>query len=254
MTQIDPIYRQGPAPRADGGQAQPRERLAQANPARHAGMAFANGSRSPEEFARAARHSRRVRFLKLALPIGGGLSMAIIIVAYLYSIFSLPSIDPGEARVADGKLVMSNPKISGADSNNRPYTLTADRAVQDAGNPTRVTLEKIDGQFAIDDDNVAAVQAGMGVYDSVKKTLVLSGTVAVDTRDGMSIRMEGASIDIETGRLTTDQPVSVDTGRAQVRSQSLTVGDEGKRIIFDKGVRMTLNPIDPEKAAGAQSN
>jgi lipopolysaccharide export system protein LptC len=254
LTQIDPIYRQGHVPRADGGQMQPSGRLPQGTTARHAGMVFGTGSRSPEEFARAARHSRRVRFLKLALPIGGAASMMIIVAAYLYSLFSLPSIDPGEARVADGKLVMSNPKISGADSNNRPYTLTADRAVQDANNPTRVTLEKIAGKFSIDDDNAADVKAGTGVYDSVKKTLVLSGKVAVDTGDGMSIRMEGASIDIETGRLTTDQPVSVDTGRAQVRSQSLIVEDEGKRIVFDKGVRMTLNPIDPQKAAGAQPN
>jgi lipopolysaccharide export system protein LptC len=254
LTQIDPIYRQGNAPRADGGQIQQSVRAPHEMEARHAGMAFATGSRSPEEFARAARHSRRVRFLKLALPIGGAASMAIIIAAYLFSVFSLPSIDPGEAKIADGKLVMNNPKISGADSNNRPYTLTADRAVQDAAKPTRVTLEKIAGELSIDDKRRASVQAGTGVYDSIEKTLVLSGKVAVDTKDGMSIRMEGASIDIETGRLTTDQPVSVDTGRAQVRSDSLTVEDEGKRIIFERGVRMTLNPIDPEKASGAQPN
>jgi lipopolysaccharide export system protein LptC len=249
LTQIDPLHRYGQAPRADGGAVPQRDR---ATAGRHAGMAFAPTGRSPEEFARAARHSRRVRFLKLALPIGGGAAMAIIIAAYLYSLFSLPAIDPGEARIADGKLVMNNPKISGADSNNRPYTLTADRAVQDAAKPTRVTLEKIAGEFSIDDENIAAVQAGAGIYDSIEKTLVLSGMVAVDTKDGMSIRMEGASIDIETGRLTSDQAVSVDTGRAQVRSDSLIVEDEGRRIIFDKGVRMTLNPIDPAKAAGAQ--
>ncbi|MCU0790632.1 MAG: hypothetical protein MUE79_06220, partial [Nitratireductor sp.] len=99
------------------------------------GMAFMAAGRSPEEFARAQRHSRRVRFLKLALPVGGALSIILLIVAYAVSQFALPSIDPGEARVMDGKLVMNNPKITGTDSQNRPYSLTAVRAVQDAEKP-----------------------------------------------------------------------------------------------------------------------
>ena len=77
--------------------------------------------------------------------------MAIIIAAYLYSLFSLPAIDPGEARIADGKLVMNNPKISGADSNNRPYTLTAVRAVQDAAKQAKdfndAEMQKVTSAF-----------------------------------------------------------------------------------------------------------
>lgn len=211
-------------------------------------MDFMSAGRSPEEFARAQRHSRRVRFLKFALPVGGVLSIVLLIVAYVVSQFALPSIDPGEARVMDGKLVMNNPKISGTDSQNRPYSLTALRAVQDAEKPTRVTLENIEGSLTIDEDNSAAVSAGQGIYDSIAKTLDLSGKVAVDTKDGMSLRLEGASIDIEAGTLKTDQSVSIDTGRAQITAQSLTVADKGKTIIFENNVKMTLQPIDPEKA------
>jgi len=229
--------------------AQPGQRVT-----RGGDMAFVTSTRSSEEFARAARHSQRVRFLKRALPIGGGAAIVILMAAYLFSMFALPGIDPGEARIVDGKLVMKNPKISGSDSGKRPYTLTADKAVQDALKPTRITLEKIEGRISIDDSNTADVIAGIGIYDSLEKTLLLSDSVSVDTADGMSIRMEGASIDIESGSLTTDRPVSVDTGRVQVSADSLTVEDEGKRIIFENRVRMTLQPIDPAKAAGAKAN
>jgi lipopolysaccharide export system protein LptC len=217
-------------------------------------MAFMSAGRSPEEFARAQRHSRRVRFLKLALPIGGVLSILLLIGAYAVSQFALPSIDPGEARIMDGKLVMNNPKISGSDSQNRPYHLSADRAVQDASKPTRVTLENIKGDLTIDAENSAAVTAGQGVYDSIAKTLVLSGKVAVDTRDGMSLRLEGASIDIGEGTLKSDQPVAIDTGRAQISADSVTVSDQGNVIVFEKRVRMTLQPIDPALAAQNAKN
>jgi lipopolysaccharide export system protein LptC len=218
-----------------------------------AGMAFMTAGRSPAEFERAQRHSRRVRFLKLALPLGGSLTIVLIIAAYVYSQLALPSIDPGEAQIVDGKLVMNNPKIAGTDSKNRPYNLTAVRAVQDAQRPTRITLETIEGNLTIDDKNSAAVTAGVGIYDSVAKTLDLSGKVAVDTKDGMSLRMEGASIDIESGRLVTKEPVLIDTGRARISAQSLTVEDKGNRIIFENRVRMTLMPIDPKEAARKKS-
>ncbi len=208
-----------------------------------------SAGRSPEEFALAQRHSRRVRFLKLALPLGGVLASLIIIGAWIASQFALPSIDPGEARIMDGKLVMNNPRIAGTDSQDRPYSLTAVRAVQDAQRPTRVTLEQISGNLAIDDANSADVTAGVGVYDSIDKTLELTGNVAVDTKDGMALRLEGASIDIGAGTLSTDKAVSIDTGRAKITANSLTVSDKGKKIVFENKVRMTILPIDPEQAA-----
>ncbi len=149
----------------------------------------------------------------------------------------------------DGKLVMNNPRIAGTDSQERPYSLTAVRAVQNAQKPTQVTLEQITGNLAIDDTNSADVTAGIGVYDSIAKTLELSGNVAVDTKDGMALRLEGASIDIGAGTLSTDKPVSIDTGRAKITANSLTVSDKGKKIVFENKVRMTILPIDPEQAA-----
>lgn len=209
---------------------------------------FASG-RSAEEFARAARHTRRVRFLKRALPFGGGAAIIILIGAYLISQFTLPKIDPGEARVVDGKLVMNNPKITGTDGNQRPYTLSAERAVQDAQKPEVVTLEKISGKLAVDDVNFANVIAGSGIYDTKDKTIVLRDDVKVDTDDGMAIRLKGAAIDIEAGVLSSSEPVSIDTGRAKITAQSVVVSDKGKRIVFENRVKMILQPIDPTNAS-----
>ncbi len=211
---------------------------------------FLTAGRSPAEFARAAKHTSRVRFLKWALPLGGTLTIVALIAVYILSQLSLPQIDPGEAKVVNGQLVMNNPKLAGTDSNNRPYTLSAEKAVQDAEKPTRVMLEKIVGKLSVSETNFARVAAGTGLYDTDAQTLELDGSVSVDTDDGMSIRLEGASIDIDKGRLVSQRPVVVDTGRARVSAQSLIVENKGKTIIFENKVLMILQPIDPEKAAG----
>lgn len=210
--------------------------------------AFLSAGRSPAEFALAARHSRRVRFLKLALPLGGGIACLAIIAMFVASQLILPRLDPGETKIEDGKLVMRNPKLTGTDSNQRPYNLSAEQAVQDAANPSVITLENIVGKLWVDAKNSALVKAGNGIYDSEAKTLQLSGKVAVDTDDGMSIRLLGANIDIGSGRLTSDSEVVVDTGRARVSSNSLVVENNGRTIIFEKRVRMTIQPMDLSRA------
>lgn len=249
LNQNLPIERRPPASGSNGATNAVRPVAAPLRaPLRGSASGFMTAGRSPGEFARAATHSARVRFLKRALPIGGSLAIAVLVAAYLMSQFSLPRIDPGEAAVVDGKLVMNNPKLAGTDPNQRPYTLSAERAVQDAAKPTRVTLEKIEGRLAVSDTNFAKVGAGTGVYDTEARTLELSGQVRVDTDDGMSIRLENAAIDIDKGTLVSNSPVTVDTGRARVSAQSLKVSNKGKSIVFENKVRMLLQPIDPAAA------
>lgn len=211
-------------------------------------LQFVAGRRSAADFARARRHSRMVGLLKVGLPVGGAVSILAIIGALLFAGGRLPSVDIGETKIEDGKLVMDNPELNGTDSNRRPYNLTARKAIQDAETPTRIMLEEIQARLPMSDDAFAVVKAGNGVYDAEGKTLRLGGGVAVDTEDGMSIRLKDAHIDIETGTLDTTQPVVVDTGRAVVSSDTLSVQEKGKRIVFESRVRMTIRPAG---AAGA---
>lgn len=208
-----------------------------------------DGVRSLAEFEKARRHSQRVRFLRKALPYGGAGVLIAMIVVFAASFFSGPSIDLGEARFEDGKLVMRNPALNGTDENSRPYNLTADKAIQDTDAPSRIHLQGINGKLPMTDTEFAVVQAGNGTYDADAKTLLLGGKVAVDTDNGMAIRMEDADIDIGTGSMHTTNPVSVDTGRAKVTADSLTVSENGERIVFENRVRMTLMPAGEEAVA-----
>lgn len=220
-----------------------REGAPTAAPGAERDLGFVSQTRSAAEFERAQRHSRRVKFLKLALPLGGAAAIVLMIVAFVVTQFALPKVQIETARIEDGKLVMANPRLAGSDNNDRPYSLTAERAIQDAAQPTRITLEQISATLPVDGTNAAAITAGLGVYDADAKTLTLSGKVAVDMKDGTTIRLEDASIDIEKGRLTTDSPVAIDAGRAKVTADSLVVEDRGKSIVFERRVRMTLMPI-----------
>ncbi len=208
-------------------------------------------NRTLADFERARRHSQRVAMLKVGLPAFAALTMVVILGTLFFAGSKLPSVDIGSTKIEDGKLVMDNPHLNGTDSNQRPYDLSADRAIQDADQPTRIMLEKIKARLPMTDTSFASVTAGTGIYDADGKTLRLGDAVAVDTEDGMSIRMEDAAIDIESGTMSTQNPVSVDTGRAFVSAETLLVEDKGDKIVFENRVRMTIRPPSGDDKAGA---
>ncbi|MEZ5872911.1 MAG: LPS export ABC transporter periplasmic protein LptC [Nitratireductor sp.] len=218
------------------------------------GLDFMSSGRGAEEFLRAHRHSRLVRFLKLGLPFGAGVVILGIAAATIFSNSRLPDVEIGDTTVVDGKLVMSNPRLDGTDQQNRPYNLTADRAVQDSTKLSRISLESIIGKLPISDNKFAAIKAGTGLYDADTKSLELGGNVSVDTDDGMSIRLRDAQIDMGSGTIKSAQPVEVDIGTANISAQSISVSDKGKTIVFTGSVHMTIQPqkdsVMPPSEAG----
>ena len=86
------------------------------------------------------------------------------------------------------------------------------------------------------------------MYDAEEKTLVLSERVSVLTTDGMQIDLENADVDIAGGILTTQNPIKATSDKADISSNSLVVKENGKRLVFEGAVRITLRPKELKKA------
>ena len=192
-------------------------------------------------FAAARRHSARVRLLKLSLPV---MAVAIVATFVVYSFGSMPggvTIDIGETGFADGKLVMANPKLEGF-SNNRPYSMTAARALQDPGEAELIELEGIDAKLPVDGDNWAMVEAAAGIFDRVKNTLVIDHPVTVTTTDGKTALLQSASLNAKSGSLTTDKPIDIRMEGMHILADSMQILKNGQVLVFDKRVRMNIDP------------
>lgn len=202
-------------------------------------------------FARAEKHSRKVRLLKTALP-ALAVAMAVAFVAYSYraSIPDQVAVSAEGAAYSDGKLVMANPKLDGFTKENRPYKMTAARAIQDFQNEGIVELEGINATLPVDKDNWASVTAPSGIYDRDKNTLVIDSVMTVTTSDGMVAKFKSAQLDIGKGGMKTDEAVDIQLKGGQITSDSLTILENGKVMIFEDRVRMN---IDPRRLKTAQN-
>src|SRR5579871_2740194 len=109
------------------------------NPALQAGI--------EARFAIAARHSRMVRVLRIAVPAAVALAMAAIILVSVFNPFRmlLPQLplEMGNLVVSGTKITMESPHMAGYSSDRRPYEVWANTAIQDVTDPNHVDLKAL---------------------------------------------------------------------------------------------------------------
>ncbi|MGL5116863.1 MAG: LPS export ABC transporter periplasmic protein LptC [Beijerinckiaceae bacterium] len=196
----------------------------------------------------AMRHSRRVRFLRKAIPV---FCAACVVAPAAWSVVAPfartgPDITIGKATVSGSKVTMDAPKLSGFKKDNKAYNLTADSATQDLKAPSIVELNNLNGRMQQTNDSFARVTADWGRFDQGTNRLDLKGTVRVRTDEGYEIDLDSALVDMKSGDMKSLEPVIVRSASGSVSAETVEVLENGKHIIFEGRVRSTFIQTGPE--------
>mgnify|MGYP000695882748 CR=1 FL=1 len=211
------------------------------------------GEARQQAYGRAVAHSGRVRFARIALP-----ALAVVVLAGMGLFMWLSRVAPGVdidlsgSAIRDGKLVMANPKLDGFTADELPYSVRAARAVQDLTGTGVIDLERIQATVPLSPEVEARVLAASGLYDSDANTLDITDSLSLETSDGKRAELDSAAIDLEAGSLTTDRPVNVSMPGVELRADRLRVEDNGKRMLFESGVRLVVQPGAFESVASGE--
>lgn len=195
-----------------------------------------------KDYKRAVRHSRKVRVLKIMLPV-----MAILLVIGFVSFSWYRSVVPEDfvvdkTGIEGGKLVMRNPSMTGQTANGRPYSLTALRAVQDLTTPDIIELEIITADIPVSHDDRAQITAASAHYDKSSEKIVFDSPFNVTTDSGKTASLSNAIVDVANGRFETLDPVSITLPEASIVANTLRMEDSGQTIIFEDMVKVTIDP------------
>jgi lipopolysaccharide export system protein LptC len=219
----------------------------------NAAKGFSAGSRGDFErsYRAALRHSRRVRLLRIGVPIGiVALLLTVIVIDYMPPIggFRLPG-DLGKLVIHGTKITMEQPRLTGFTLDSRAYEFSADAAAQDITKPNLVELEKLHAKVEMQDKSSVAMTADSGVYDVKSEMLTLNDNIHLVSSTGYEGRLSEAVVDIRKGNVVSDQPVAVKMLNGFVNAKRLDIGDNGSVVLFT-GVTMTLQP---GKEAGSEA-
>lgn len=202
-------------------------------------------------YAAARRHSAFVKFLKRAIPVGAGLAVVLMVgFAYFDPFRSIAGLSIGPITLSGSQITMQSPKLTGFRKDGQPYEVIASAATQDAKQPTMVELKDLRGKISLDEKGgLAHLQADIGHFDTQKENLDLKDNVSVKTENGQQIHLKSASVDFKSGKVVSQEPVSVRLQSGTIDAQGLEVLDNGEVLVFTGRVHSVFEKFPDEEDA-----
>jgi lipopolysaccharide export system protein LptC len=204
-------------------------------------------------FAIAARHSRMVRVLRVAVPVAVILSLATIILVSVFNPFRmlLPKlpIDMGNLVVSGSKITMESPHLAGYSTDRRPYEVWAKTATQDVTDPDHVELKPLRGKVLMEDRSTVTLEAVNGLMDTKQQQLDLHKDIYLQTTTGYEAWLSQAFVEMGTGNVTSDEHVDVKWADGKISADKMKITGGGDVIRFDGNVVMNIDKLPPPDTA-----
>ncbi len=211
-------------------------------------------------FAIAARHSRMVRVLRVAVPAAVILAMAAVVAVSIFNPFRmlLPKLplDMGNLVVSGTKITMESPHLAGYTPDQRPYEVWAKTATQDVTDPDHVDLKTLRAKVLMEDrTTMVTLDARNGLMDTKQQLLDLHKDIFLQTSTGYEARLSQAFVDIGKGTVTSEEHVDVKLLNGTLTSDKLRITGGGEIVRFEGNVVMNLDnlgePGQPVDASAA---
>jgi lipopolysaccharide export system protein LptC len=206
-------------------------------------------------FAIAARHSRIVRALRIAVPAAVILSMAAIVLVSIFNPFRLllPKLplDMENLVVSGTKITMESPHMSGYTQDRRPYEVWAKTATQDVTDPDHVELKTLRAKVLMEDQSTVTLDALTGLMDTKQQLLDLHKDIYLQTTTGYEAWLSQAFVDMGKGTVTSDEHVDVKWADGKLSADKLKITDGGEVVRFDGHVVMNIDKLPPPETEPA---
>ncbi|MBX3482637.1 LPS export ABC transporter periplasmic protein LptC [Phenylobacterium sp.] len=188
------------------------------------------------DFERWRRRSRLIRTLRIALPALIALIFAGLVGSVAWSTFNA---QPKTARGGDEPIRLVNPRFVGRDDKGRAFVLTADSAIRDRLDYSRVILKK--PALVLDENGPEQmrINGADGVFHEQSGKLELSNGVRMEDAKN-AFNTASSLFDTKTGEVIGSGPIQGAGGLGEIRAESYGVYGKGETMVFKGGVKTRL--------------
>ena len=187
-------------------------------------------------------HDRLVRFLVRALPMGVGVLAALMIITPLSPRGEISFLlDRNEVAVIQERLRVDNALYRGQDAKGRPFSLTADEAVQRSSVEGIVRMDEIIARMLLTEGPARVVAPG-GQYDINEEVIAVDGTMRMQAADGYRMRASGVSLDLNNKTLEGAGGVEGAIPAGTFSANRLDADLAERRITLSGNARLRMEP------------
>ncbi len=185
-------------------------------------------------------HDRKVRLLAVWLPGAVGVVLAAMIIGPLFARREISFLlDRNKVALTTERLRVANAMYRGIDGQGRPFTLTADNAVQASIREPVVKMGKLAAWLRLT-DGPAELIAQNGSYNYQNETVAVAGPVVFTAADGYRITTQNVSIDLKGRRVGGSGGVSGAVPAGTFRADRVSADLEQRIVTLDGNVRMVM--------------
>lgn len=194
------------------------------------------------------RHSTIVRRMRLLLPIAA-LGVVVILMTWKSEntpVVAVPREEISPQTVSQNELI--NPKFQSEDTSGQPYSITADKATQNAEDMDTLQLQKPVADITLKSGGWVSLKAATGQYKQEGRDLSLDGQVEIHHDSGYEIQTQKMNIDVKDQIITSDTPITGHGPAGEISASGLSVDGNNKTVIFNGPAKLTLHkttPVDP---------
>jgi lipopolysaccharide export system protein LptC len=189
----------------------------------------------------ALRYSRFVALMKRLLSLA-----AFLIIAAVLAFFFVQRM-PRQLQMSyerlgriENDLTMVKPRLTGADAKGNPFVITADSAVQDAGNAKKASLKNLEADLTLDKQNWINARARTGMVDLAAGQLELSGGIDVYTAAGYELHSNSASANLKQSIIHGHETVTGQGPQGTLRADSFHADRSTNILNLNGHVQMVL--------------
>ena len=201
------------------------------------------GARDLAAFARAGRHSGRVRLLRRGIVVFCSVTVGLGAIVVFFDPFSrLAHLSIGGVGLQGTKITIDTPRLTGKRRNGMPYEVRAAQGIQDMTAPDIFELVRLDAKAQMTESVWVRLTANEGIYNSAKDEVQLKGLVRIRSDAGYEVTTQAAQMELKTGLMKTTEPVKVVLKAGSVEADQMQIVDNGQQVVFEGNVHSVMLP------------
>ncbi len=185
-------------------------------------------------------YSRFVKMMRIVLPLAAAGIFALL--------FAWPELDrkvkavPRQVEVTSENITneLINPRFEGVDNRQRPFTITAARAVQSDDDPGQVNLELPVADITLSDGKWLAAEAEKGLYRQDSRSLELEGKVFLFYGQGYEITTEKLYVDLKGQEVWSESEVSGKGPKGHLQARSVRADAQNGTLYLEGPAKLVL--------------
>jgi len=190
------------------------------------------------------RPSRRLS----VVLVGVGVAVTLVVASWLGFLHQSgdSKLEIKEIKIANsGEIALTGARYQGVTSSGQPFLITADQASEANDGSGRIDMQQPRATITMKNGQIINLQSNYGVFDQPDDVVDMAGDVVV-TQPEKNLKLESDALfaDLKLGEMRSLVPVTVTDDARRIDAETMTVFDNGDRILFGGTARMVMQTAD----------